>query len=473
MNYLWIIVVTIFLIGCDKFPTSKLINSLTSDKDITSDETSSQNPSSSNPLFSEQWTINKDTSFYSKNSINENAHVNMLEASKNYTGKNIKVAVIDNGFDISHPEIKDKIIATSSIDTNGTILGSDVSHKNTSDNHGTAVAGIIASNDDKIGIRGVSPDVELILIKLPTYLSDATVITAFNEAIKYGADVINCSWGTGSVSDAIRSYLNNLATTARSGKGITIIFASGNDNINIKDDESSVKNIIATGATDKENLRTTYSNYGESLDIVAPGGQTLGVTTLDPIGLPGKSADEYNRYDQYTSGKKVAFIGTSAAAPILTGIIALGLQKNVGLDFLNIKKILKYSTDTIGENTPYLDDMIISSTTTPVITGKLGSSGNDKVKVKLISNSSSTVYGPYSITTINTDKTFSATITSALPQGEYTIKLVDTDDTVVFSTDEEFEINSSKTTLFDTSIKKSDYYGYGKINVEKFINNID
>jgi len=424
-------------------------------------------------LFLEQWTINKNTTFYSQNNINNNAHINMQNISSTYTGKNIRVAVIDNGFDINHPEIKDKIVATASFDTAGNTLGTDVSHTNSTDIHGTAVAGIIASKDDNKGIRGVAPNVELILIKLPTHLSDNAVMSIFNYAISNGADVINCSWGTGAVSDTVRSYLNNLAKTARGGKGVAIVFASGNGNTNLKDDEASIKNVIAVGATSKDNLRANYSDYGKDLDIMAPGGETFGVTTLDPLGTAGKSNDGYNRYNETSNDKNVSFKGTSASAPILTGVIALGLEKKNNLNLSSLLNTLQYSTDIVGQNTPYLNEMISSSSTTPTITGQLGSTGNSQIKIKLKSHDTNITYGPYSLTTINGDNTFSSTITSAIPENNYTIELVDNTDTVVWATDEHFEVNSAKTITTDITRKKSDFYGYGKINAERFLNNIN
>jgi len=430
---------------------------------------SNQSDENPNPLSYQQWSIKYDESFYRQNGIDSEANINIEDSFTKYSGKGIKVAVIDDGFDINHPEIKDKIVKTASVDNSGNV-SSDATHVSGYDSHGTAVAGIIAASDNNIGIMGIAPDVELILIRYPYVLSDDVVIEMFEQALDAGADVINCSWGTNNVSDTIRDYINHISTYGRDGKGVIVVFASGNFNEDISTDESSISSVIGVGATDKDNLRTNYSNFGKDLDIVAPGGYTLGITTLDPIGNNGSSIDGYNRYNENTNGKPVSFIGTSASAPIISGVIALGLEKNSDLTREEIQEVLKKSTNTIGNNTPYIYDMIISSEQTPVISGLFGASGNSTFSVRVIAGDE-TVYGPYSVNSIGNNE-WSTTVTDSLENGFYTLEVIDNESEDVFATDEHFEVNTQKTSLKDKTKRKSDFYGYGKIDVEKFLSNI-
>jgi len=420
-------------------------------------------------LYNEQWYLEEDATFYTLHGIDSDSHIHPNTTTyETYTGEGVKVAIIDNGFDINHPEIKDTIIATSSVQSDETII-SDVSQSDADDNHGTAVAGIIGGKDDGVGIRGIAPNSSLILIKMPSSLPDSTIIKLFQQAIYYGADVINCSWGTSELSQTVRDYINDITRTARNGKGVIVVFAAGNDNSGtmMEMDESGIENVIGVGATDGDNLRTHYSNYGNLLDIVAPGGYYHSIATIDPLGINGATKDEYNRYNQTQDDVEVGFIGTSASAPILTGTIALLLEKDPNLTSAQVQEKLKISTDTIGQNTPYLYDMVSSNLQTPTISGIYGTNVNTTFQVKLTSNDTNTTYGPYPVIS-GTNNTWSSTVTHTLPNGNYTINLVE--GITIWATDDDFTIN---TTLSYSTINnqklKSNYYGYGKINLSKLL----
>ncbi len=422
---------------------------------------STSDSTNTNPLFNQQWSINYNSEFYNLNAIDNNAHINPGSVFYSYTGKGVKVAVIDNGFDITHPEIKDKIIKTISVDENG-VVGSDVSPPDATSYHGTAVSGIIAAADNSMGIRGIAPDVELILLRYPTnnYLDDPILITLFTQAVDAGAQVINCSWGTGSVTDAFRDFMSTL--------DVPVVFASGNSNKNMGNDESAMDSVVGVGATDKDNLRTRYSNYGKDLDIVAPGGYELGITTLDVQGVAGASVDEYIRYNELRDGNPVSFIGTSASAPIITGAIALALQKKPNLTLSEIQSLLQVATSHIGNNTPYIDDMISSSSSTPSITGIYGAKQNNDFKLRLISHENNATFGLYSVQSIGNNE-WSSTVTDTLKDGNYTIELLSSDLAITWATDTNFTIDSQGITQTDKTRKKSDFYGYGKIDLDKFL----
>ncbi len=419
-----------------------------------------------NSLFVQQWSINKDTAFYEQNSIDGDAHINAWQIMSRYEGRKIKVAVIDNGFDVSHPEIKDQIIATLSIASNGSVT-SDVSHSSSSDFHGTAVSGIIAAKNDAEGVRGVAAEVELILIKIPMEsYTDATGVSAFNEAMQYGADVISCSWGTGDVSDIVKAKIEEAAHTGRGGRGTIIVFAAGNDDAEIGNDESSIPSVLGVGATDGDNLRTPYSSFGATLDLVAPGGYALGITTIDPLEDAGASLDGYIRYDEMRDSEDVFFIGTSAAAPIISGVIALLLEANPTLTQEEIFALLRSNSDKIGQNVPYIDEMISTNSHSPEITGILGTTSYAEIEVRLVSKKNNKIYGPYPIS-VNADNTWSSFVSDYLSDGNYSIEVVSGEDnSQVYASDDNFEIGSYKEDLKDTTQRKNHYYGYGKVNVQ-------
>jgi subtilisin family serine protease len=306
---------------------------------------------------------------------------------------------------------------------------------------------------------------------MPEEVEDSTIIKLFREAVEYGADVINCSWGRGNIGQNVRDYINDITRTARGGKGVNIVFAAGNENNGtvMETDEAGIENVIGVGATDGNNLRANYSNYGNLLDIVAPGGEYHSIATIDPLGINGATEDEYNRYNQIQNNGNVRFIGTSASAPILTGAIALLLEKNPNLTSGEIQEKLKTATDTIGQNTPYLYDMVSSNSQTPTISGIYGTNINTTFKVKLTSNSTNTSYGPYTVTS-GINNTWNSTVTHTLPNGNYTINLIDDDGETIWATDDDFIINTALSySTINTTRKKSNYYGYGKINLSKLL----
>ena len=296
----------------------------------------------------QQWSINKNNDFYSSNNINTNANINAKDLLKKYSGKGVKIAIIDDALDINHHELKGKIISSYDINTKT----SNVLYTNSRQYHGTAVTGIIASNNDGIGISGIASDAQIIFLKLKENMSDSQTLELFSKAQEFGADIINCSWGTYDVSDIVKEKINYLSKYGRDGKGIIFVFASGNDNIDIKNDESSIENVISVGASDEDNYRALYSNHGKNLDILAPGGYYIGITTLD---LMGKNGIATLNDDYILHNDNYSFNGTSASAPIVSGIIALMLEKNNNLTKNEIETILKNTSDKIG-NIPYTNN---------------------------------------------------------------------------------------------------------------------
>jgi subtilisin family serine protease len=291
--------------------------------------------------YYQQWYLENNSTFYSENNINENAHINSGNLLKSYTGNGIKIAIIDDGLDTAHEDLEGSIIYTYDITTKT----ANVLHTNQSGYHGTAITGIIGARVNSKGIQGIASKSQIIFLKHKENMSDSETIELFNKAQEFGADVINCSWGTYDVSQSVKDKIIDLANNGRDGKGTIIVFASGNDDQDMGNDESSISEVISVGATDKDNLRAWYSNYGVNLDVVAPGGYNIGITTLDNMGSNGIASidDNYLLYNDSNS-----FIGTSASAPIVSGVVALMLEKNPNLTRVEVENILRNSSDKIG-----------------------------------------------------------------------------------------------------------------------------
>jgi subtilisin family serine protease len=305
-------------------------------------------PSSQEPYFYQQWYIDKSADLSTREYIDQDAGIHTHNLLDTYSGKGVKIAIIDDGVDVNHEDLRGAFIALYDSSTKTT----DV--YNADDGHGTSVAGIIAARSNGVGIRGIASRAEVIFLKYKELMSDAETIELFNKAEEFGADIINCSWGTYDVSDAVKAKIVDLANNGRNGKGTLIVFAVGNDDIDLdaENDESSIEEVIAVGATDEENLRARYSNYGSSLDVMAPGGYYVGLTTTDNRGYSGYADGDYVFYNSSKS-----FIGTSAAAPVVSGVLAILLEKYPDLTREEVFALLKRTSDKVGtENIEYNAD---------------------------------------------------------------------------------------------------------------------
>ena len=302
---------------------------------------SCDNTSIVEPLFAEQWYLAKNAKFYEENHIDADASIHYGTRCQ-HAGKGVKIAIIDDGLDVHHPELKDRISRTYDVTTGG----SDVSHNRESDYHGTAVTGIIAANDNKTGIKGIASQSEIMFLKHKANMTDVETIKLFKKAAEWGADIINCSWGTYDVSDAVKETIQDLAHNGRDGKGTIIVFAVGNNNRDMGNDESAIPEVIAVGASDIDNKRAWYSNHGPQLDVLAPGGYEVGITSIDPEDTDG-TATLSNDYLKSLDGH--SFRGTSAAAPIVSGVIALMLEEDPEMTLEEVTEALQEKSDKIGD----------------------------------------------------------------------------------------------------------------------------
>jgi len=279
------------------------------------------------PYFNFAWHFAYDEKFAGDYKIDKDAHINIKEAWKITRGAGVVVAVIDSGsFEVNHEDLKENIIDTHNVNYNNKNVSIKYDDSQI-DGHGLAVAGFVASPANGKGLVGAAPEAKLVLIQVGN--GDGAILRAFTHAKNSGARVISCSWGTDNISPMLIDYLQELKDS-----GIIIIFASGNDGYDLdyrrNKDISELSSVIGVGASDESNSRAWYSNYGENIDIVAPGGDTKGVLALF----------ENNSYDY--------IVGTSIATPITAGVVALMLSVNSSLSPDQIREILIKSSDKIG-----------------------------------------------------------------------------------------------------------------------------
>lgn len=235
-----------------------------------------------------------------------------------YRGEGITVAILDEGMDVTHPEFKGKIVAP----YDSTRQLPFITDKGI---HGTHVAGIIGATFDDRGVVGVAPAVNLMPIDIfegeNAKISDA--IRGISHAVKNGAKVINMSFGTYDRNSALEAALQD----ARS-KGVTLVAAAGNDDIDAPFYPAAYKDVLAVGAVTMDNGIADFTNYGSFIDVVAPG---------------------ENIYSSLPNGRYGFMSGTSMSTPIVSGLAALLLSKEPNLSPGMVYARLKSTAIDLGD----------------------------------------------------------------------------------------------------------------------------
>jgi len=292
----------------------------------------------------------------------------------------IKVAVVDEGV-VSHSDFPSSRIVNGHDtfnETGGAPRGNQA--------HGMACAGIIAATHNSIGIAGIAPNVKIMPIRIiDGYGSINTpyaIANAIQHAIINNADIISNSWASGHM-EAVKTMIDYAMDEGRNGKGIIVIVASGNGGNIINTFPATVAGVITVGAVNQNDEVFLWSNYGPKLDLVAPSAGLSGIAgygpcgeennqfrieltgnvwTLDIDGLAGWNPGNYNItqpwcYHEYNwdtppqgnpgNGYTAHFGGTSAAAPQVSGVVALMLSLNPDLTLNEVRTILHNSADKV------------------------------------------------------------------------------------------------------------------------------
>lgn len=264
-----------------------------------------------------------------------------------FTGANVRVGVYDDGIDKSHVDLRGRYDATREVMLNG--IRQDPSLG--SNSHGTAVAGLIAAEaNNGVGGVGVAHGASLTGVNI---FSGALAGSGFLVAARAMStfDVTNNSWGwssryadpssqPGSFGGLFHAALKAAADTGRGGLGTVIVNAVGNDwgvqtNANMSGFNSS-RYTISVGAVGQDGDVSGYSNRGAAVFISGPSnGGGAGMFTTDQSGRGGYSAGDFTS----------SFGGTSAAAPVVSGVVALMLSANRNLGWRDVQDILAFTAD--------------------------------------------------------------------------------------------------------------------------------
>ena len=300
------------------------------------------------PDFIATAQLNPNDTYYSTiqwNLHDANGGVHMPQAWDISKGNGILVAVIDTGIAYRGfyraPDLKETCIVDGYDFINNDLYADD------DHSHGTHVAGTIAqSTNNNLGVAGIAFESCLMPVKVLNSNGSGSysqIADGIRFAADNGADVINLSLGGSSSSitllNAIEYAYNN---------GVVIIAASGNSNSSVVYPAAYDDYVIAVGATRFDQTRAYYSNYGSSLDVVAPGGDT----SVDQNGDGYPDGILQNTFNPNTKRRwdfgYWFFEGTSMASPHVAGIAALLKSSDTGLSPDEIRQAIEMSAKDLG-----------------------------------------------------------------------------------------------------------------------------
>ncbi|WP_079509070.1 S8 family peptidase [Mesobacillus jeotgali] len=234
--------------------------------------------------------------------------------------EDIKIAVVDTGVDLNHPELRNRLVA-------GYNVIDEEAEPDDDNGHGTHVAGIIASEtNNNEGVAGMTWFSKIMPVKAmgaKGYGTTFDIAKGIVWAVDHGADVINMSLGNYQPSKVLEE-----AVQYAFEKDVVLVSAAGNDSSNQPTYPSAYPEVLSVAAVDYNGNRASFSNYGDYIDIAAPG-----------VYIPSTYFNE-----QYA-----ALSGTSMAAPHVAGLAALIKSANPDLKSSQIIDIIKKSAIDLGE----------------------------------------------------------------------------------------------------------------------------
>ncbi|MCP1190070.1 S8 family peptidase [Priestia flexa] len=233
--------------------------------------------------------------------------------------EHIIIAVIDTGVDLDHPDLRRRL-------TNGYNVLLNNNFPDDDNGHGTHVSGIIASEtNNHEGLAGVTWYNKIMPIKAmgaKGYGTTFDIAKGIFWAVDHGADIINMSLGNYQHSSLLKEAIDYAYN-----KNVVLIAAAGNENTMQPSYPAAFPNVLSVAAVSYTGQRASFSNYGDYIDVSAPGVQ-----------IPST----------YFNQQYAALSGTSMASPHVAGLAGLLLSANPNLTNQEVIEIIKNSTYDLG-----------------------------------------------------------------------------------------------------------------------------
>ena len=286
--------------------------------------------------------------------------------------RSIVVAVLDDGVDVDHPNLRSNIRRNPDPNEPRDRCGRDFfiadeshpEHFNPrpkrftfpfdemtgNDIHGTPCAGVIAASGRKGGAVGVAPGCRILPVKI-FHADDLAADAQVADAIRYAAvhaDILSCSW-SGPYSPDIDLAVRDAGVIGRDGLGSAVFCAAGNEYGSPVGFPASHPEAIAVGASTDQARLADYSNVGEEIWVVAPSsGGRRDIFTTD-VGVLGRGFNIGTRQAGGEDGLHTNdFGGTSSATPLAAGVGALALSMRRSLTRDELRHVLADTTEKIG-----------------------------------------------------------------------------------------------------------------------------
>jgi subtilisin family serine protease len=321
------------------------------------------------PLFSYSWSLkNIGQKIFSYNGgvSGEDINVSKAHSVEKLTGKGIKIVISDTGIQENHPDLEENLLKEERKNYKNNKISN--SYLKPSQPHGTMVSGIIgALGNNGIGSVGIAPEATMIdynWLDPNLKVTDLEKQTIKNDQYSGDYDIFNFSWGIPICFPFVKEDDQNIkklryqATKGRGRKGVIFVQSSGNGfGTKCKNDLFVIANSVAKGSLNTNykivvgsynasGVKSSYSTPGPNLWISAPGGEygknspaIVAPIIMDyfksygPIDLGFRKGPDWN-------GMTDRMNGTSAAAPMVSGSIALILESNPNLTLKDVKYII-------------------------------------------------------------------------------------------------------------------------------------
>jgi serine protease len=265
------------------------------------------------------------------------ARIGMETAWDLSTGAGVVVAVIDTGV---KQNLED--LANTQFVAGWDFVNNDADPTD-DEGHGSHVAGTIAqSTNNGVGVAGVAYNARIMPIKVLNRRGSGTfddIAEGVYFAADNGADVINMSLGGASSLTILEDAVNYAWSN-----GVVVVCAAGNESTSAPSYPAAYTNSISVSATAGNDDLASYSNYGNTIDICAPGGDSGDHNNdgYDDMILQ-------NTFSRNSEGYYF-FAGTSMASPHVAGVAALVKAANPSLTNAQIRDILESTAEDLGAN---------------------------------------------------------------------------------------------------------------------------